>query len=60
MYSQQLLRVHHDEWLRHAETRRLIKQAKAEARHAGRPRTRVRPRRALLGALGLRRPVSHA
>ena len=22
MYSQQLFRVHHDEWLRHAETRR--------------------------------------
>ncbi len=27
MYSQQLLRVNHDEWLRHAETRRMVKQA---------------------------------
>lgn len=27
MYSHQLLRVNHDEWLRYAETRRMVKQA---------------------------------
>ncbi len=59
MYSPQLLRVHHDEWRRDAETRRLIKQAAAEARTA-RPRRRARPRRDLFVALGLRRPVGHA
>jgi hypothetical protein len=60
MYSQQLLRIQHDEWLRYAESRRLIKQAAAEAREPERPRRRMRPQRALFGALGLRRPVSHA
>ena len=60
MYSQQLLRVNHDEWLRHAENRRLVKQARAEARESARPRRRVRPQRALFGGLALRRPVRHA
>lgn len=58
MYSQQLLRVHHDEWLRYAETRRVIKQAAAEARESAQPRRRTRSHRALLGALSLRRPLS--
>ena len=30
--SHQLLRVRHDEWLRQAETRRMIKRAVAESR----------------------------
>lgn len=34
MYSHQLLRVHHDELLRHAEARRLISQA-VSGRNAG-------------------------
>jgi hypothetical protein len=60
MYSQQLLRVHQDEWLRYAETRRRIKHAAAAERQSARPRPRTRPQRALFGALGLRRPVRHA
>jgi hypothetical protein len=32
MYSQQLFRVRHDEWLRYAETRRLVKQVAASSR----------------------------
>jgi hypothetical protein len=62
MYSQHLLRVHHDEWLRHAETRRLVNEAKAHARQPGseRSRLRTRPQRALFGLIGLHRPVSHA
>jgi hypothetical protein len=60
MYSQHLVRVHHDEWLRYAETRRLVKQVQAQARQSARPRRRVPSPRVLLGALGLRRPVSHA
>jgi hypothetical protein len=42
--SPQLLRVHHDEWLRHAETQRLIKQAAASGVSA-RARRRARVRR---------------
>jgi hypothetical protein len=56
MYSQQLLRINHDEWLRTAENRRLVKQARESAqlgRHA-------RPQRTHLGALALRRPLRHA
>ena len=56
MYSQQLLRAHHDEWLRQAEISRLIKQAdpsSASPRPARRPRIR-RP------ALRLGRPLRHA
>jgi hypothetical protein len=34
--SHQLLRVHQDEWLRHAETRRLSKQAAASSGASGR------------------------
>jgi hypothetical protein len=60
MYSQQLLRVHHDEWLRYAETRRLVKQAAADARESVRPSRRARAQHGLFGGLGLRRPVSHA
>ena len=40
--SAQLSRIHHDEWLRYAETRRLIKQARAAS---GEPaRARLLPR----------------
>ena len=55
MYSQQLLRVQHDEWLRHAETRRLIKES-VSGRNAdtasrgsliGRAAKALRPRDAL-------------
>jgi hypothetical protein len=60
MYSEQLLRVNHDEWLRYAERRRLVKQATAEAREAARPPRRSRPRRALFGGLGPRPPLRHA
>ena len=60
MYSEQLLRVNHDEWLRYAESRRMVKQAAAEAREAARPRRRSRRQRVLFDVLGLRRPVSHA
>jgi hypothetical protein len=56
MYSQQLLRINHDEWLRQAENRRLVKQATAEARESARPRRRSD----LFGGLALRRPVRHA
>jgi hypothetical protein len=59
MYSQQLIRVHHDEWLRYAESRRLIKQAVAEARQAESQRRRARPQRVRF-ALALRRPLRHA
>jgi hypothetical protein len=60
MYSHQLLRVNHDEWLRYAESRRLVKQAAAEAREAARPARRSRPRRALFGGLRSRRPFRYA
>lgn len=56
--SHQMLRVHYDEWLRHAETRRLIKQA-AEERSASGAR-RGRRQVAFWRGLGLRRPVSPA
>ncbi len=55
--SQQMLRVHHDEWLHHAETRRLVSQAKTERRPESPRTTRWQPR---LRALRLGRPVSHA
>jgi hypothetical protein len=45
--SNQMLRVHHDEWLRYAETRRLIKQAAASAQASTPARRR----------LGIRRPA---
>jgi hypothetical protein len=38
--SHQMLRVNHDEWLRYAETRRLIKQALASPQASARPRRR--------------------
>jgi hypothetical protein len=60
MYSQQLLRANHDEWLRYAERRRLVKQAAAAAREAARPPRRSRPRRARFGGLGPRRPFRYA
>ncbi len=56
MYSQQLLRINHDEWLRHAETRRLIKQAAVGGRNVatasrgsvlGRVAMALRPRNAV-------------
>jgi hypothetical protein len=56
MYSQQLLRINHDEWLRAAEDRRLINQA----RELGQPGRRVRPERSRFGALALRRRLRHA
>jgi hypothetical protein len=55
--SQQMLRVHHDEWLRYAETRRLVSQAKAERAPESHRIVRRRPR---LRAPRLGRPVSHA
>ncbi len=60
MYSQQLLRVHHDEWLRAAESHRMVKQARAEARETAPSHRRTRPQRVRFGALGLRRPLRHA
>ena len=60
MYSHQMLRAHHDEWMRSAEARRLAKQlAAASPRSARRPRQRRR-RLGLVRGLGLRHPVSHA
>jgi hypothetical protein len=47
--SPQLLRVHHDEWLRHAETRRLIKQATAAVSTPAHRRVRVTRRAPRLG-----------
>jgi hypothetical protein len=43
--SQQLLRAHHDEWLRQAEIRRLVKQAAAEPAGSTPPARRGRFRR---------------
>jgi len=43
--SHQLLRVHHDEWLRHAEIRRLTKQAEAVAGASAGSSRRLRIRR---------------
>jgi hypothetical protein len=60
MYSQQLLRVHHDEWLRHAESRRLVKEARAEARETEPSHRRAGTQRVRFGALGLRGPLRHA
>jgi hypothetical protein len=34
--SHQMLRVNHDEWLRYAETRRLISEARAASRGSAR------------------------
>jgi hypothetical protein len=50
--SQQLLRVHHEEWLRHAEARRLIKQAADDSRGSERAPRRRRRRLALPRGLG--------
>jgi hypothetical protein len=55
--SQQMLRVQHDEWLRYAEMRRLVRQAKAEPRSKSRRILRRQPR---LRALRLGRPVTRA
>jgi hypothetical protein len=55
--SQQMLRVHHDEWLRRAEARRLVGQVRDERRLESRPLARRPPR---LRRLRLGRPVSHA
>lgn len=41
MYSTQMLRVQHDEWLRHAETRRLVKRAASERNAGAAPRGSV-------------------
>lgn len=60
MYSQQLLRIRHDEWLRYAESRRMVNQARAEARETAPSHRRARPKRVLFGALGMRRPLRHA
>jgi hypothetical protein len=60
MYSQQLLRVHHDEWLRAAETHRMVKQAKAERRDAAQSARHTHPQHVRFGGLGLRRPLRHA
>jgi hypothetical protein len=60
MYSQQLLRAHHDEWLRYAQTRRMVRQASAAARQTPRRRRGARPLHALFGGLTLRRPVRPA
>jgi len=56
MYSQQLLRVNHDDWLRAAENRRLVKQARESAQ----PGRHVRPQRPRFATLALRRPLRHA
>ncbi len=58
--STQLLRVHHEEWLRHAETRRLIKQSAAASSRSSRRGRRPGRSRGLLRGLGRRRPVSSA
>jgi hypothetical protein len=58
--STQMLRVHHDEWLRHAETHRLIKQAAASSGAAARVSQRGRRQLGLRRGLGLRRRVSPA
>lgn len=55
--SQQMLRLHHDEWTRYAEARRLASQAKAERSRPSRRRDRPQPR---LRALRLGRPVGHS
>jgi hypothetical protein len=43
--SHQMLRVHHDEWLRYAETRRMIKRAQAETRASSAKSARSSARR---------------
>jgi hypothetical protein len=53
--SQQMLRVHHDEWMRYAESRRSVSQATTERRVASR---RVLARQSRL-RLRLSRPVRH-
>jgi hypothetical protein len=55
--SQQMLRVHHDEWVRYAEMRRQVGQAKAERRPAA---ARLVGRRRRRRALRPGRPVSDA
>ncbi len=60
MYSQQLLRAHHDEWLRYAEARPLVKQLAAASPGSARRSRQRRRRLGLMRGLGLRRPVSHA
>jgi hypothetical protein len=55
--SQQMLRVHHDEWLRHAEIRRLTNQPQDVAGASVRPRRRLRIRRP---TLRVGRPLRHA
>jgi hypothetical protein len=57
--SHQLLRAHHDEWLRYAESRRLIKQAEASNASDASVRSsrRVRVRRPVLR---FGRPLRHA
>ena len=55
--SHQLLRVHQDEWLRHAEIRRLTNQAEAGAGAAARSPRRLRIRRP---TLRFGRPLRHA
>jgi hypothetical protein len=56
----QMLRVNHDEWLRHAEVRRQIKQAAAESRASAQAAGRGRRELGFLRGRGLRRPVSPA
>jgi hypothetical protein len=60
MYSQQLLHINHDEWLRYAEKRRLVKQARAAARQNAPAPRRSRPQHALFAGLGLRGRLRHA
>ncbi len=55
--SQQMLRVHHDEWMRYAESRRLVNHATTERRAESR---RVLARQPRLRSLRLGRPVRHA
>jgi len=55
--SHQLLRVHQDEWLRHAEIRRLTKQAQDMAEVSARSPRRLRIRRP---TLRFGRPLRHA
>ena len=55
--SHQLLRVHQDEWLRHAETRRLTEQAAASSGASGRSPRRRRIRRPVQR---FGRPLRHA
>jgi hypothetical protein len=52
-----MLRVHHDEWLRDAEMRRLVRQAKVESQPDSR---RIIGRQPRLRALRLGRPATHA